>query len=116
MRRISMVPQIQGPHMEMRRQIASGRLPVARRAEEAVQDDQGRVTRAAQVAMKQKHRLRRPQTGVRSQWKSKDRGAQAEPGLLATKRREMTRKHESGWLYFRVISRLFVAKKIAAGA
>jgi hypothetical protein len=41
--------------MEPFRQIASGRLPVPRRPQKSVQNDERRFARPAQVAMEKKH-------------------------------------------------------------
>lgn len=50
-----MIAQIERAHVIAGRQIGSGRLPVARGSEEAVQDDQGRPAGAAEVAVKELH-------------------------------------------------------------
>ncbi len=49
----AVVARIEGVDVEMRGQIAPGRLPVARRAEQAVQHDHGRTSLAAEVAVEE---------------------------------------------------------------
>ena len=52
---LPVIPQVEREHVEMRRQIRARRLPVARRSEHPVQEDQRRLARATQITMEKKH-------------------------------------------------------------
>ncbi len=52
MRRPPMIPQIQRPHLIPRGEISPRRLPVTRRTEQPMKNNQRRLTGTAQITMK----------------------------------------------------------------
>ncbi len=55
MGRLAMIPQIEGKNMKVPRQICAHGLPVTGRAEHAMEQNQRRLARPAEIAMKKGH-------------------------------------------------------------